>query len=97
MCLICIEFNKLSDDEVSRNLGEMRSNLGDHADEVQGKLNDRRLSRTKDLIDEELEGFIGDYQTESLERMFSDFDVELWFNQWFSLAGFDPSEDERKR
>lgn len=43
MCLICIEFDKLSNIEAERNLGEMRSSLGEHADVVEMKIVGRKL------------------------------------------------------
>ena len=52
MCLICVEFQKLTIEEAKRNLGEMAAGLGDHASVVEEKIKEKEFSDTvKGLVE----------------------------------------------
>ena len=58
MCIICVQLeqDKLTSFEARRNLGEMYSVLGDHAEEVDSK-----------IIEKEIQEILIEYNSEDLE------------------------------
>lgn len=51
MCLICVEFQKLTIPEATRNLNEMRGSVGDsHAQEVEEMIHERALKELEDML-----------------------------------------------
>ena len=46
MCLICLEFDIMSIIEIRRNLSEMKTSLGTHADEVSKRMRQREVEET---------------------------------------------------
>lgn len=77
MCLICVEFQKLSISECQRNLTEMRSGLGDHATEVDAMIQQRAMDEVKD----DLENFIMDCDIEQqLSKEWSNYMDSLFFS-----------------
>ena len=71
MCLICAEFQRLTNVEARRNLAEMSAGLGDHAAEVEKKIAERELvERMKGLLEKwEKSGLLDGLRGRSREDM----------------------------
>lgn len=55
MCLICVEFDKLTTVELRRNFEEMKGSLGDHSREVEDSIVDRELKEVIETFNEEFD------------------------------------------
>lgn len=56
MCLICVEFNKLTVTEAKRNMCEMRSNIirdygQEHIEELEAKIHEKAVEELNDMLE----------------------------------------------
>ena len=91
MCLICVEFDRMTLVEARRNLTEMRISIGEeHAKEVDKKIEERAIEELNDLL-KDFDPFISPPEFSDAEPFIDESQFDEAFGGCF-MTGWDEIE-----